>query len=112
MILIGIALGLVTAGCADPGTGTLALSWRFADGRRCVDTGAATVTVGAPASLGSHACTEGQAPASASIDGVPRGGHLVVRALSPQQDELYRGELDLDVALQPTTLTLYATGVR
>jgi hypothetical protein len=103
---------LLVAGCQDAGSGTLALSWQFADGRSCTDAGALGVRVVASSQLGDFRCTDGAAPSMVSVDNVPRDGHLSIRAESPQSVELYRAELDTDDALLPTTVTLFATGVR
>jgi len=113
-LLLGTAL--LVAGCGDPGSGTLQLSWLFADGRSCTDSGALTVVVepvvGQTAPKASYLCTAGIPPSSATVDGAPRDTLVTLRALSPVGDELYRGTLTTDPALQPATVTLYATFAR
>src|SRR5947207_10838706 len=109
-------LGLLAGGCGD-GTGWLALSWRFADGRGCADSGASVVVVrGAPAPPGPEggfACAAGLEPASVALDGVARSGaDLTVEADSPQGAPLYRGGLSLDVLPPAATVTLYAAAAR
>ncbi len=82
------------------------LSWQFADGRRCADAGIANVIIlERETVLGNFACTEAQV----TIENAPRSGTIVARAVSPQGGELYRGELTLDPALQPATVTLHPT---
>ena len=116
--LLAVAL-LVSAGCSSSGTGTLQLSWKFADGRSCNDAGAFTVLVdgiGQP-----FTCAAGQAPASVTAT-VARSGSVRVHALSGQSVELYRGTVSLDglpIPVEGTdagaasaTVTLYATGAR
>jgi hypothetical protein len=107
-----LLLAGLCAGCGDAAKGTLVMSWQFADGRRCVDTGAATVSVSASSELGSFPCPMGAAPASVSVDGVTPGSSLTVRAVSPAGDELYRAGVSTDESLTPITVTLYATGAR
>jgi hypothetical protein len=111
-----LALLVLLAGCGDTGSGTLQLGWQFADGRRCTEAGASTVVigpvVGQQASTASFACLDGTAPSSAMVPGVPRDTTITLSAVSPAGDELYRGTLLTDDALQPTTVTLYATGAR
>ncbi len=105
-------VAILAAGCGGGGVGPLTLSWQFVDGRHCPDTGAATIVVNADTVLGTFACTAGDAPASVTIDNAPRSGSLRVQALSPQMNELYRGDLPLDAAGLPSTVTLYVTGSR
>jgi hypothetical protein len=90
----------------------LTLSWTFADLRRCADAGAATVEVLVDDSkVGSFSCTAGFPSAAVTVE-VARAGTLTARALSPQSSELYRGDAALDAALQPITVTMFATGAR
>jgi hypothetical protein len=105
-------VALLLAGCSDNGNGTLTLSWVFADGRRCTDAGVYAVLVRASEDLGSFRCTDGTAPGTIQVPNVPRDGHITIFGLSPQNTELYRAELNTDVALEPTTVTFYATGAR
>jgi hypothetical protein len=105
---------LLLGGCGGGGTAQVALSWQFADGRRCADTGAANVTVqvgsGMPATLD---CASGLLPAATTIDGVPQNGTtLTVQALSPEGAALYSGTLTLDQIPSIATVTLYAEKMR
>jgi hypothetical protein len=102
------------AGCGG-GSGSLQLSWTFADGRRCPDTGAATVEVRIDdaAKASSFACSAGLAPASVPLAGVPTGGAtLHLDALSPQGSALYHGDLPLDALPVAATAELYAKAAR
>lgn len=107
-----LALALLLGACGGPsGAGPLALSWRFADGRRCADAGVARVVLDLAGEPG-FACAAGLEPLAITLEAAPRGGVITARALSPQDVELYRGEVALDPTLEPTTVTLYATGSR
>jgi hypothetical protein len=91
----------------------LSLSWRFADNRRCADAGVASITVSdGETVLGGFACADGAAPATVMIENVPRSATLTARAMSAQSGELYRGQLILDPALLPATVTLHPTFAR
>jgi hypothetical protein len=108
-LLFAFALG----GCGASDTGTLALSWRFADGRSCLDAGAATVEVQTGGgAIGAFACSAGELPQTAMVMNVPEATTLVVTALSPARVELYRGRLESGDVLAPQTVTLFATGAR
>jgi hypothetical protein len=115
MRILLVALTLALAACGDdagPSTGPLTLSWQFADGRRCTDAGVAAIEVVATETLVTLGCESGRAPRQLEVDGVPRGGTLTLRALSPQRTELYRAELKTDFALSPQAAILFATGAR
>src|SRR5581483_10344636 len=97
--LVLAALGPALAVCGDAGTAMLPLSWQFADGRRCDDAGAFTVSArSGDRVLLDFPCEAGLAPQSA--------------ALSAAGDELYRGHVHLDAIPPSTTITLYATAAR
>src|SRR5439155_17390664 len=96
------ALALLAAcGPSDADRAPLALSWRFADGRRCADTGVLQVQVAAtrgsiectPATC-VFACADGEA-ATVPLRVPARDASLALAALSPQGNALYRGTLDL-----------------
>jgi hypothetical protein len=108
-----LGLALLLAGC-DGGTGTLALSWRFADQRGCAESGVTTVVVrGARAPAGGFACEAGLEPAAVELDGVARdGATLELEARSPQGSALYRGELALGALPAAATAILYAAAAR
>jgi hypothetical protein len=107
-------LVLLLSACGDTGSGTQQLSWQFADGRRCTESGVFTVTVGPlvdqPAPTASYSCGTGIPPGTATVMGVPRDTEITLHALSAAGGELYRGTLTTDDALQPAVITLYATG--
>jgi hypothetical protein len=107
-----VLAGLLAAGCGGGGSGPLQLSWQFADGRSCPDTGVSVVEISVDSPIGKFACADGFAPAAVTLDLVPRDGSLHLRALSPQSTELYRADVPLDAAGLPTTATLLATGAR
>jgi hypothetical protein len=112
-VLRSLTLIALFASCGGGGTGTLALSWRFADGRRCTDSGVSTVEVlSGTSSLLKPSCSDGFEPAAVMVNEAPRGGTLTLRALSPQSGELYRAEQVTDPTLLPTTFTLYPTRSR
>jgi ABC-type multidrug transport system permease subunit len=112
-LALALLFALATGGCGAGPIGTLALSWRFADGRSCLDAGAATVQglVGGSA-IGEFACSTGEPPLSAMVMNATAGATLEVVALSPARVELYRGTLETDAKFTPATVTLYATGAR
>jgi hypothetical protein len=98
------------AACSGNATGSLTLSWRFADGRRCTEAGVSTVSAfSGEERLMSGPCADGDAPRAIQIENAPRGGTLLLRGFSPQNAELYRAEQQLDPTLLLTTLTLYTT---
>jgi hypothetical protein len=113
-LALTVAAGALTTGCGGAGTGMLPLSWQFADGRRCDDAGAFTVSVHAGGQvLQTFACEDGLAPAQATLPAVPAAGaDLDVFGLSAAGDELYRGRQHLDALPPSATITLYATGAR
>jgi hypothetical protein len=107
-----LALSVLVA-CSS-GSGPLALSWAFIDGRNCADSGASTMIVrvgdGKPIQF---ACTDGEPPASAMIAAVPKDGVTIsVEADSPQGTPLYAGALSLDVLPSAATVVLYADKMR
>jgi hypothetical protein len=105
---------VVLCGCSSGATGTLMLSWQFADGRLCPDTGAASilVKVGDAASK-SFDCDEGVPPQAVALLQVPGDGVTVgVQALSTDLAPLYAGTLDLDALPSEATVTLYADKMR
>jgi hypothetical protein len=108
------ALALCLGACTSGGSGTLQLSWQFADGRRCPDTGAAAISVrvGETASK-DFACDQGVPPQAVAIEQVPAGGvTLGVQALSTDGAALYAGTLELDALPSAATVTLYADKMR
>ena len=108
--LLALLLTL-SAGCgASSGTGPLFLSWAFVDGRRCTEAGASTVSVRAGDAMPVvFTCLAGEAPQMVTLEAAPRGGRIEVTAVSPQNEELYRGETTVGVALPPTTVRLFVT---
>jgi hypothetical protein len=107
---VRLLLVVLLCGCGSAGTGSIALSWQFADQRRCPDTGAATVEVkvsGAPPL--EFDCADGVAPAAVTLDQVSLdGANITVRALSVEEAPLYTGGLELDALPSSATVTLYA----
>src|SRR5581483_5807578 len=108
--LVLAALGPALAVCGDAGTAMLPLSWQFADGRRCDDAGAFTVSArSGDRVLLDFPCEAGLAPQSATLPSVSAAGlDLELLALSAAGDELYRGHVHLDAIPPSTTITLYA----
>jgi hypothetical protein len=113
-----IALGLLLLGGCDAPTrtGTISLSWVFADGRGCAEAGASTVAIrlyDAERPLQSFPCAFGVAPAEVTFGGVPvEGATLAVEARSPQAALLYAGRADFDALPPAATVTLYADAAR
>jgi hypothetical protein len=109
-----LLLLLAAAGCGDSGRGTLALSWRLADERSCIDAGLGAVVVrGVPAPADGFACSDGLVPAAVTLEGVPlRDAAIAVEARSLAGTPLYAGTLMLDVLPAAATVTLYATAAR
>lgn len=111
-LLCALAIGCALSGCGPIPTGTLALSWQFADGRFCTDAGASTIEARlGETTLGSFACEAGLAPAQVMLGKVPEDDATIdLFALSPRGVALYRGQLRLsgDPNLAPATVTLYA----
>ena len=107
-----VAVGLL--GCSSGATGTLQLSWQFADGRLCPDTGAASMTVRVgDGGTRSFACDQGVPPQAVAVEKVPADGTAItVQALSTQLAPLYSGTLELDVLPSSATVTLYADRMR
>jgi hypothetical protein len=108
------------AGCAPPPPPSIALGWSFVDGRRCTDAGASQVvasfdcpTMPACAPV-TEACRLGDAAAPGAptvMLAVPsEASVLLLQALSPSGDTLYRGSLELPGAPPADTVTLYFTG--
>jgi hypothetical protein len=116
--LVGTALGLTLLGACDAptGTGTISLSWAFADGRGCAEAGASTVAIrlgDAQTPLQSFPCAFGAAPAEVTFGGVPvEGAVLSVEARSPQAALLYLGRAEFDALPASATVTLYAAAAR
>jgi hypothetical protein len=118
--LATVAASLVTLiGCTSGGPGgTLALSWRFADGRDCLDAGATRIELrlAPPQSQdtprATFTCGEGLLPALVMTGALPGSGTLYVDARSGPGGDLYRGTLGLDSAPfashATATVTLYA----
>jgi len=108
-----LAVSAALLGCGPEGTGALALSWRFADGRGCLDAGAGAMLLNVDGSdLGRRRCDDALAPITITLDPVDRGGRLTLVANTLQGNEGYRGEVVLDALLSPTTVVLFATGTR
>ncbi len=114
-LIFAVAFGLALTACGGGGgTGTLMLSWSFADLRDCPDEGVSVVAVAFGAtSMTSALCQNGLAPAAISVDNVPDGASdFTLVANSSQGTELDRGTLHLDALVPAATVTLYATGSR
>lgn len=106
-------MALSLAACAGGGSGPLPLSWQFADGRACAESGATTVTIKVEEeTLGTFACRDGFVPQAVTVAAAPDSGTLTLIAASAPGNELYRGELPMDPAHLPVTVTLYATFAR
>jgi hypothetical protein len=114
IFLVAVAAALGCGGSA--GTGTLQLSWRFVDGRRCPDTGAVTVEVridDAKKPSATFACADGAEPQAVPLPDVPRdGATLHLDARSPQGAALYHGDLHLETLPASATVELYAQAAR
>jgi hypothetical protein len=86
------------------------LSWQFADGRLCPDTGAASMSVSGGKMFG---CAEGLSPNAVTLADVPADGTTItVQALSTELAPLYSGTLALDALPSAATVTLYADKMR
>jgi hypothetical protein len=86
------------------------LSWQFADGRLCPDSGAASMSVSGGKMFG---CTEGLVPNAVALDGISADGTTItVQALSTELAPLYSGTLQLDALPSAATVTLYADKMR
>jgi hypothetical protein len=116
-----VTLLVLIAGCSSAPSGTLVLSWRFADGRDCFTAGATAVEARTRASLdatplSSFRCFDGLAPATVSAADVPGTGTLTVDARTPLGADLYRGQLSLDASPPGTgetrEVTLYAVAAQ
>jgi hypothetical protein len=105
---------VVLMGCSSGAAGKLALSWQFADGRPCPDTGAASMAVRAgDTGAKTFGCAEGVPPQAVMLEGVPADGVTVtVQALSTEMAALYSGALELDALPSAATVTLYADKMR
>lgn len=107
---------LLQVGCSAGTTGSLALSWQFVDGRRCADTGAATVDVRTddhPTPAASFPCENGFAPAAVTVDDLATDGVVLhVEARSPDDGLLYEGDLSLDALPASATVVLDAAQMR
>src|SRR5438552_4831684 len=101
-------------GCSGGASGKLALSWQFADGRRCPDTGAAAISIQIDQRAAEkHHCDEGVAPAAVTLQPIAAGGAtIVVEALSTEAAPLYSGRLELDALPSAAMVTLYADKMR
>jgi hypothetical protein len=101
-------------GCSSGATGKLALSWQFADGRACADTGASSIAVKVgDADAQKFHCDEGVVPAAVTLMSISAEGALLqVNALSSESASLYSGRLDLDALPSAATVTLYADKMR
>jgi hypothetical protein len=109
-----ILLLLWASGCSSGAVGDVALSWHFVDGRRCPESGAASVAIQiGDGATQSFRCAEGLRPAAVTLKDVSGDG-VVIRAsaLSTDGAPLYSGTLDLDVLPSEATLTLYADKMR
>ena len=100
-LALAVPLALAAAGCGPAGAPfRLALSWRFADGRRCAEAGVMAVAITLDAVAvgpeGGHLCERGEPPSSQLLEGEgPTDKPLVLVGRSPQGAALYRGELSL-----------------
>lgn len=101
-------------GCSSGATGKLALSWQFADGRACADSGAAQIAItvdGGDAQK--FGCGDGLAPAAVTLMSISAdGATLRVNALSTEAASLYAGTLELDALPSSATVVLYADKMR
>jgi hypothetical protein len=116
--VLALAAALFSTGCGAPAPIAVDLGWRFADGRRCAEAGASTVTVAADCgsacggSLGfplTLSCPTGDAGAHVSVLAPGEANLLHLAAVSPAGDTLYRGDLALPAPADATAL-LYFTG--
>ena len=100
-LALAVPLALAAPGCGPSSAPfRLALSWRFADGRRCAEAGVMAVAVtlaGQPVGPeGGHLCERGEPPSSQMVEGEgPTDKPLVLVGRSAQGAALYRGELSL-----------------
>ena len=99
-------------GCGSAGTAPLQLSWQFADGRSCADSGAGSVSVKAGGDPVGFHCEDGVVPAAVMIEVSKDGTTVHVDALSPAGAPLYSGSLGLDAVPSAATVTLYANAMR
>jgi hypothetical protein len=105
---------MMLCGCSSGASGKLALSWQFADGRACADTGAASMSLTVDSGAAQKfRCDEGLVPAAVTLMSVSADGATVrVHALSTENASLYAGSLDLDALPSSATVTLYADQMR
>ena len=118
VVTFGALAVVVAGGCSGGGAGgTLALQWRFADGRDCDNAGASRVElrlmkpVDNDTPEASFDCAAGLAPATVTTEALPGSGTLYLDARSPAGGDLYAGTLALDGAPfsgATATVTLYA----
>lgn len=116
-----LVLAFAPAACTRNGESPLLVSWRLADGRRCIDTGISRVEVqettrgGAVPDGGlgpNFPCIDGET-GTVVVSGVPlSGAHLFFRGLSSQQAVLYQGELSFNELPHQAMVVLYATGAQ
>ena len=114
-----VAVALAALSCGAPAAPTeLRLAWRFADGRRCADTGASAVVLfadGKPAGApGGYPCTDGEGDRSVLVEGLATDAReLVLEARTPAGTPLYRGAVPLGQPMPGLlTATLYFSGGR
>jgi hypothetical protein len=112
--LVAAAIALAAAGCGPSGPPfSLALSWSFADGRTCADSGALDAVPSAGDTVlgpsGGFPCADGEAPSAVTVDGVPADASaLDLRAETVDGTTLYRGALQLPSPPPASaTVTLY-----
>src|SRR4051812_6004445 len=114
------ALAVVACDAPRPSSGPIQthLGWRFADDRRCADTGAVTIEVavtaagaGADPAPRTYRCADGERGSLVLVDKLPSGAPLTVVARSPGGAVLYRGDVTLAVPAPDTAaVTLYFLG--
>jgi hypothetical protein len=111
--ILAASVALAAAsGCAAPPPFSLALSWRFADGRTCAGSGALTVAVSAgDTALGpssGFSCPDGEGAAAVTVEVPGDASALDLQAETLAGAALYRGKLALpSPPPESATATLY-----
>ena len=112
--LVLAVVALAGCGAQTDARSTLLVDWRFADGRRCVESGASVVVVSsdaagaevcAPVSC-QFACLDGEGAPGVTLTVSAGGATLRFAAQSPQGAALYRGDLALEGAIPAAATAL------
>ncbi len=109
---LALLAALGASGCADPGETSLVLSWKFADERSCLDSGAGEFTIESVVDQrqwGYFYCEDAIFPTSIELGGLRlRGEKLQIDVSSWAGALLYRGRVDDSPLPSSAVVTLYA----